>query len=119
MCKQYIIISTLCQPALQNRQKALPNIFPLTEVLSEWLFFLKKKGPGVVDFFPNLHPVGQMLLSDIHTVQLNTGELQWIAQKDEPREGLTVLQLCWEFIDLVLTCVRLGRHASTSFTAQL
>lgn len=66
----------------------------------------------------NLHPVGQMLLSNIHTVQLNTGELQWITQKDEPCEGLTVLQLCWELIDLILTAVRLGRHASTSSTVQ-
>lgn len=81
--------------------------------------FPEKEGARGGRLLSKFTSVGQMLLSDIHAVQLNTGELQWIAQKDEPREGLTVLQLCWEFIDLVLTCVRLGRHASTSFTAQL
>lgn len=116
------VISTQLLPHYANLHyrigKNPATIFPLIQVLSKYLFFLKKPSPGVVDFFPNLHPVDQILLSDIHTVQPNIGEFQWIAQKDEPCEGLTVLQLCWEFIDLVLTCVRIGRHASSSFTVQ-
>lgn len=36
-------------------------------------FFLT---PGVVDFFPNLHPLGQILPFDINAAQPNTREFQ-------------------------------------------